>query len=327
MNALTRFRIARTVCRFLPPLIAQRVRSAIYSESLARKFPLEVFGRAITGSNWSGRTDDRNAYPFSVHGYFDWRRLAIALAVCEKGDSIIEIGGNIGTETIGFSDIVGSHGRVLSFEPFPANFEILKQAVARLQYSTNVILYPLAVGDVYTKLYFKPPHALNSGTGFIQHQSSDINNIEVSCVTLDSMRNNIPVTKILFSDAEGNEYRIIQGARDLINRDHPFLVLEACPETLERSGDSMDLLFTDLRSLGYLVFAIERFGLREIKFSWSFKPEGNMFCCPDHQKRMIDRVQSSILRCGLCPPLPGANPMVLKRTVTNSLLSKTPGSE
>jgi len=40
--------------------------------------------RSITGSNWFGRTDDRYAYPFCVHGYFDWCRLAIALPYARK---------------------------------------------------------------------------------------------------------------------------------------------------------------------------------------------------------------------------------------------------
>mgnify|MGYP001460480885 CR=1 FL=1 len=49
--------------------------------------------------------------------------MAIALALVSKGESIIEVGANIGTETVYYSDIVGSHGNVYAFEPFPPNFK------------------------------------------------------------------------------------------------------------------------------------------------------------------------------------------------------------
>lgn len=56
-------------------------------------------------------------YPFIFHGFYDWRNIAVCSAVCGAGSSIIEVGGNVGTETVCFADIVGREGHVVALEP------------------------------------------------------------------------------------------------------------------------------------------------------------------------------------------------------------------
>ena len=65
-------------------------------------------------------------YPFAVHGYFYCTAWGITLAIFAPGDTIVEVGANVGTETIGFSDIVGRSGRVIAFEPVPANIAVFE---------------------------------------------------------------------------------------------------------------------------------------------------------------------------------------------------------
>jgi hypothetical protein len=69
------------MCRRLPPIVAQRLRSIIYPFALGIRDNLEVTVRSQTGSAFTGRTGDFHAYPFSVHGYSEWRNTAIALAL------------------------------------------------------------------------------------------------------------------------------------------------------------------------------------------------------------------------------------------------------
>jgi FkbM family methyltransferase len=302
------------VTRSLPPFIAQRIRHFILHEALAHQLELDVSGQSITGSFWTGKINDRCSYPFSVHGYYDWRRLAIALAVSCKGDCIVEIGGNIGTETLGFSDIVGSSGKVFTFEPLPSNIIVLGQTLSQAQ-NKNVTVFPLAVSDVCTNLLFSPPAGSLSITGHITYGAATLNEIEVKSVTLDSMLAEIPVTRIIFSDAEGHEGRVIAGAKSLIARDRPFLVLEASPLTLPRAGDTIEKLFMDLQSMKYLIFQIERFGLRHLQYTEQISQhvEGNWFCCPIEKKDLLSKVNRSIVRCGSMPCVRGLNPLVLGR--------------
>jgi len=43
------------------------------------------------------------------------------------GDTVLDIGANIGYFSLIFSKIVGNNGRVYAFEPDPNNFKILKK--------------------------------------------------------------------------------------------------------------------------------------------------------------------------------------------------------
>ena len=57
--------------------------------------------------------------------------LAIAKTVCQKKGSIIEVGANIGTETIGFTDIVENNHQVYAFEPVPYLFKSLEEFIIK----------------------------------------------------------------------------------------------------------------------------------------------------------------------------------------------------
>lgn len=70
--------------------------------------------RSFTGSKFYGSTRDFHAFKFSVHGYFDWRNIIIAKSVLKfKEGAIIEVGANIGTETISFSDIAKKYNQLI----------------------------------------------------------------------------------------------------------------------------------------------------------------------------------------------------------------------
>src|ERR1700737_4902683 len=115
-----RLTLARILAGCAPPLIAARV-SLIYSIDRGWTDAYEFHRRSRTGSVYLGNTRDVAARSFAIHGYFDWRLLAAARYFCKPGDTIVEVGANVGTETIGFADIVGVGGHVYAFEPLPSN--------------------------------------------------------------------------------------------------------------------------------------------------------------------------------------------------------------
>lgn len=139
-----RLTVAQKACRYLPPIISQRVRTWLYSYESAKQDDFTLIARALTGSRLEGTTKDVHFYPFCIHGYYDWRNSAVALALASKGDTIIEIGANIGTETITFADIVGARGVVHAFEPLPSNSERLRRAVELSRYK-NIVVHECAL--------------------------------------------------------------------------------------------------------------------------------------------------------------------------------------
>jgi FkbM family methyltransferase len=219
-----RLAIAQTVCRYLPPIISQWIREVIYPRELAYSDGFQVTVRAQTGSLYSGNTADHHIYPFSVHGYYYWRAWAIAIAVCSAGDTIVEVGANVGTETIGFSDIVGRSGRVIAFEPLLANIAALSSSLKKAKWQ-NISLQPVAVGDANeTVLFSAPVLAQNSGIGYIVRDAEKTVDglVEVKCVTLDTFWGKEVSPRLVFMDVEGFEIKVLRGAREMITQHAPI---------------------------------------------------------------------------------------------------------
>lgn len=307
-----RLALAQKVCRPLPPLISQRIRAFIYPQKRAFRDDYEFQVRALTGSWFRHRTSDFHGYPFSVHGYYEWRNWAIALAVCSPGDRIIEIGANIGTETVGFADIVGRKGCVYAFEPFSDNVKALQTNVA-LNNLKQVTVFALAVGALDGRVRFvTPPDEHASGVGFVaptetgKHEPA----IEVEAVTLDSFRQELGPCQAIFVDVEGAEVDVLRGGRSYITEFEPVVVLEASPRLLKRSGLDLHNLHQEVTSLGYKAYHIGRYGIRDI--SLSTNRAANWLCLPSSQQDAVASINWLIRRSGFLPCIAGLNPMVLR---------------
>jgi FkbM family methyltransferase len=299
------------ICRPLPPIVAQKVRAIVYPFSMARRDDLEVTVRSQTGSSFTGRTADFHSYPFSVQGYSDWRNTAIARALGKPGDTIVEIGANVGTETVGFSDIVGPSGQVHAFEPLPSNVRALERVIEALRHQ-NVRLHSVALGDRAGVMTFVVPRQRHeSGMGHLLQAGEAVSTsaITVDCATLDDYADTIDRASILFMDTEGEEVRILNGARSFLTRLSPVIVLEASPQHLRRAGFTLKDLRLALLDLGYVPYAIKRFQAAAIE-SDDMAHCDNWICVPPAKAAsIIKRVNRYLLRCAFMPCVGSLNPL------------------
>ena len=93
------------------------------------------------------------------------------------GDTVIDIGANIGFYTLLFRSIVGKTGNVISFEPEPKNFALLKKTISVNKFE-NVNIYQKAVGNKNSKTKIKLSDKIGS------HQISNTGDIEIDCIRL-----------------------------------------------------------------------------------------------------------------------------------------------
>jgi FkbM family methyltransferase len=309
MTIPKRLVLARKICRRLPPIISQRIRTVLYSFDLAKRDNYEFIARSQTGSKLRCQTKDFHGYPFSVHGYFEWRNIAIAIALASEGDVIVEIGANVGTETVGFSDIVGETGKVYAFEPLPSNIKVLHDLM-KLSTYRNIKVYPYALSDRNQTLKFVVPPEYSSGTGHICHKKVDdnIKTIDVDCISFDSISKQINKATLIFIDAEGEEIRILRGARTYIRHFKPFIVLEASPMLLHRNGFSPKELYNEINNFGYIPYKISRFGVKKVE-SLEFSDACNLICIDTKRQNIVNRIRKHILACALLPCIQGLNPM------------------
>jgi FkbM family methyltransferase len=300
----------------MPPVGAQKMRELIYPRDRARADDYWFTVKAQTGSPFTSTTAEWHGYPFSVHGYYNWRNIAIAQVVCRAGDTILEIGANVGTETVGFSDIVGEHGKVHAFEPFPANVDHLQRIAAEVRYH-NVNVVPLALSDRQGQLRFAPPWIHNSGMGHVVDQppadsatSEARESISVRCATLDSLSAEVGGARLLAIDAEGHELAILRGAREYLRAYKPVIILEVLEDLLAFSAATPEQVADELHSLEYELFEIGRLGTRTIGGAGSEIPRrADWVALARTEGALIGQINAALWRCALLPMISGLNPL------------------
>jgi FkbM family methyltransferase len=311
--------MAQAICRPLPPIVSQRLREFVYPTEIALRDDYGFVVAGQTGSLLKSSTGDYHGYRFGVHGYFEWRNIAIAKALCRPGDTILEIGANIGTETIGYADIVGPGGKVYAFEPLPSNVAALYESL-RLNPGHNVEVFPLAVGACCAPLRFSiPTEAGYSGLGHLNlgGVAGGSETIEVECVTLDSLSARLGPAKAIFMDVEGAEILVLRGARNYLAQCRPAIVLEADARWLGRLNFTPADLGNELSSCAYDLYRMTRLGLALIDPK-AMKTEdtakfSNWFCLHSSNRGMAQAVSRLLKRCGLLPCIAGINPIAGQR--------------
>lgn len=275
--------LIRSLCYFIPPILAQRLRSFFIDlkegEELARDFNTRVF----TGGVFVGNTMDFHALKVLIHGYFDWRNIILSKAIqMFKPGTIVEVGANVGTETISLSDII-KQGKVYAYEPVPFNYQFLEK-IKEVNPTSQIEIYNKAVSDSSGKVFFEEPEVSYSGSGFVAQAATE-NTIEVDAIRLDdSLKEEKSLSTILI-DVEGFEYQVILGAMSLIKKHKPFIILEANARYLEkRGGVTLKKMYDHMESLGYISFYIDKLGIHPVIISdFQVKANKNWLCIPKEQ--------------------------------------------
>ena len=158
-----------------------------------------------------------------------------------EGNWVIDIGANVGHYTKRLSDLVGTRGRVIAFEPVPETFAVLATNV-RLFANANITLINAAASDGADVVGMAIPRNCSGEANFYQAHIADAQDsaFAVLAIRVDTLEIPNPVTLIKI-DAEGHEGHALLGMQALIVRDRPVLVLEA------GAREATDLL----KKLGY----------------------------------------------------------------------------
>ncbi len=164
---------------------------------------------------------------------------------CRPGDTVVDVGANIGEVSIVLSQGVGSAGRVIAFEPHPRIFTFLTGNLA-LNKCANVTPKNLALGS--------EPGVVRMS----DDKRDDMNRvttsgaIEVTCSTLDA---ELPGGAIAFLkvDVEGFELSVLRGARDVLRRT-ACVNCELIDEHCRRNGHGMGDVIALLRDAGFETF-------------------------------------------------------------------------
>jgi len=189
----------------------------------------------------------------SIKNYGEWSQGELDL--CKQflipNDVVIEVGSNIGSHTLALSKTV-SKGRVYAFEPQNVIFQNLCANMS-INSIPNCFCFNAALSDKKNEELYYPMFDFNveQNFGAMSLEKEQYKSYKRARVdTLDNMFSNLNRLKLLKTDAEGMEVKVLKGGLDLIKRTKPVLYVENDLSYIDKSQELIEFIF----SLGYRLF-------------------------------------------------------------------------
>jgi FkbM family methyltransferase len=181
----------------------------------------------------------------AVYGDYNVAEAEFLRRLIKPGDTVVEVGANIGAHTLGLARAVGPQGLVHAFEPQRACFALLQAQIA-LNRVQNIRAYNEALGRARERVYMPSiDHAKADNFGGValsREHSPAAEAIETA--TLDERFAGMPCSLIKI-DVEGMEEDVVRGGFELIRTQRPLLYVEN--DRIEKSSALIALIL----ELGY----------------------------------------------------------------------------
>ena len=218
----------------------------------------ETFCRVGGGEVWVDLADwvGRAAYFF---GDLDRKISWVCRRIVQDGDTVLDIGANIGVVSVLLARCVGAKGVVHSFEPNPRLVEVLNKVVDR-NGLRNMRIHAVALGERVEQLDLVVPPG-NAGMGsLIREQATSATTVHrVEVLPLDQVaeREGVGNIRLIKIDVEGFEEMVFKGAYKVLSSIRPDAILF---ELNRRTADSLkdEPMIKMLAGFDYEFFAIPK---------------------------------------------------------------------
>jgi len=171
------------------------------------------------------------------------------------GDCFVDVGAFHGLYAIAVGKRVGSSGRVVAFEPDPANHGFLAEHIHLNQLKKIVTPEIKAVSSHSGMASFLPSRGPES-----RLETGSTNGRQVSVITLDDYFKSERIN-LLKIDVEGFEQAVLEGSAGLLNdkqRRPRAIFIEMHPFAWPVSGASSQGILAILREAGYGLFTLDQ---------------------------------------------------------------------
>jgi FkbM family methyltransferase len=192
---------------------------------------------------------------------YDWYKSLVEVgdlrplrSFVDPGGVVEDIGANVGFFTKRFARWVSGGGFVIAVEPERSNFQQLMRTLDKS--GTAGVVRPFqgvaAERPGTLKLAINPLHPGD-------HKIAP-DGLDVRAYTVDGLVEGERATRVCLMkiDVQGAEERVLRGARETIQRDHPAILLEVDDDALQRMGSSAERVVTWLIDLGYVIQRLEK---------------------------------------------------------------------
>jgi FkbM family methyltransferase len=202
----------------------------------------------------------------------------------KPGMSFIDAGANLGEFTVRAAQLVGPSGVVYAFEASPGTVRLLERNVS-LNRFTNVHIIPCALCERDGPVTFYLGTGRGSGSSSLTPPHDYYGDqVTVAGVSLDTLvsRERLEQVDCIKLDIEGAEYDAFRGARNLLSRQRPpLLVFEYHPTVASRSSWDLVEAMRYLSQFGYTLHVLENQRLMPALCHFDLG-QCNVVAMPDH---------------------------------------------
>jgi FkbM family methyltransferase len=193
------------------------------------------------------------------------------LSLIRDGDTVLDVGANVGYYTLLFSQIVGKVGEVHAFEPVPTTFTKLSNFIGLKAAYNNLRLNNVSIGESCTqKEIFIPSNDFGQASfakrESIAKVSLTTESHVISQTTIDTYVKERKLGRLDFVkiDVEGYELKCLEGASETLTKFTPIIYLEIYNEWSKRFGYGPPDIVSFLEGLGYTEFYLVYDGVKRL---------------------------------------------------------------
>lgn len=167
-------------------------------------------------------------------------------SLLKPGMTAVDVGGNIGYVALLMAEAVGPSGRVVAVEPDPGNAHVLRLNAERTRGAQIEVVEAAAwsePGELDLGL-----HDTNTGDHRVGLAESGRMTVPVRAVRLDEV---LPArVDLILMDTQASEHVALRGARRLLERSRPVLLVEFWPQGLREAGTDPVSVLDSYRAMG-----------------------------------------------------------------------------
>ncbi len=161
-----------------------------------------------------------------VLGRYERNKMNLIMAWLKPGATFVDVGSNKGDFTLLAAKVVGSDGKVLSFEPEPENCYWIRKSVEANGYE-NIALFEVALSatDGTASLYLGSKsgwHTLLPGQPNRSNGTITVMTRKLDSVLREANQARVDMIKI---DVEGAELEVLKGARQALSNNSDIVLL------------------------------------------------------------------------------------------------------
>jgi len=202
--------------------------------------------------------NDIRSVPFSVlaDGFYEPYQSDLLVSLGKLSNHFLDIGSNMGFYSLALAR-ENPHLSVDAFEPQPLVFSTLRENVILNNLVDRITVHNLGLGNGVASLTMYVPKFTGSGGASFQNlhvDEGEATEIVVQVKILDQVISaNLDLLKI---DVEGSELNVLYGAKSIISKTKPTVVVELLRKWMKPFGHSPQMFLEEMKDFGYLCFAI-----------------------------------------------------------------------